>query len=330
MEMDEQHLWSLPSGPAIVYLFYLLNVAPDWNRLRRLEKVSHGTKITVEDCNNHRGMAVAFRTASAEIHFAIRYTELLRIGLTPARRLLPYLLSQTIAQCSAGGRIVPGEIVIPLRDLVYHGFYSTSRSARVAVEHSMQLLRGIGLSGRVTRPQEEEQDHPEPLLSGYTIQNGTLSVRMNDKLNWAFVVQSYTVLPICCARLPARASSLLLYLSMLARQNTAKTAQGQPFSVKLQSIKIHLGLAEEQDSKSPRQEVLQPILDAIGQINQAADGMICLEPDTRPDMKAKDSLRLGRLLVWLDGNYADYFLRLDRRNRGFSRRGRLRTTAQGS
>ena len=325
---DVQQFWSLPSGPAVIYLAYLLNAAPDWARLRRLEQVSHGTKVTEEACGRGLGTEILFRTAGAEIRLTIRCSELLKVGRTPAKRLLPYLLHCMAAQRTEDGRIVPGELRVPLGDLVSLGFYGTIRSARVAAEHAMQLLRGILLSGRVFRPREEAQDEPQPLFSGYSIQNGTMIVRMNEALNWAFVFQSYTLLPCCCAQLPARAAALLLYLSQLARQNLRRIAEDSVFTVRLASVKIHLGLPEEEGSRSPLQEVLQPILDAADEVNRAAAGLLRLTTDTRPDAKAKDALRLGRLQVRLEGNFAEYFCQLQRRNQRTARRGRTCTTVR--
>ena len=65
---DVQQFWSLPSGPAVIYLAYLLNAAPDWDRLRRLEEVSHGTKVTEEACGRGLGTEILFRTSLLLTH----------------------------------------------------------------------------------------------------------------------------------------------------------------------------------------------------------------------------------------------------------------------
>lgn len=296
--MSQTEYENLPTSPAIDDLYYLLTAAPRISILPDIHTVSPGRSVRiVEESPNAR--TISFQKGDTVIRVFVPNLDSLERGTMPARNVLLMLLILMAKQNMAKRGLTGSRIEFQLKDLVDAGFYSSNHTARAGLESAMTILQSIQISWSTKK---KHQTHGRVLFTGFDIVNGICSVAVNPEMDWSFVLQYYTLMPIGYATLPQKSRDLLFYVMYLLRQNLPRIIETQSFAVKLSTVQIRLALPHTEDTKNPLRDILQSIRTAVEQINQAIpSGDLRLEIVAPEGSKTIETLRDGKLVAHIGG-----------------------------
>ena len=157
----------------------------------------------------------------------------------------------------------------------------------------------------------------EVLFTGAKIERGQCTIYLNPRINWGFIAQYFTILPLYYFRLSNRASDLLYYIFYLARQNTKQIEEKGYFNIGLRAIQHRLQLPNENGLNNPQRDIKQVIDDAIEELetthfmffNNNEFNLLLVADDDAP---IKEYLDNGYLKINFTGSFADFFVAISK------------------
>ena len=326
---DETSFYNVPDSSASNLVLDVLGAGADIADLpERKKQINNNTSYEVKQKGKKRLVTMQTRTGKAEVTIELSNIEKLTGSNKPAKKLFVLSLIKANEQAIHGGELTRDYVSFPLQELVEIGFYTTLRSARTGFITGTDALTSLKIKGRVSKSKKKvteitsEADSSgtyalEVLFTGATIKKGQCFIYLNPRINWSFLTQYFTILPVYYFRLPNRASDLLYYIFYLARQHTKEIEERGYFTIGFRAIQHRLQLPNEKGASNPLRDIKEPIEKAIEQLetehkatyNNMDFGLLPIADDSAPIAEYLDN---GYLKVSLTGSFATRFIELSK------------------
>ena len=312
----DDKFYNLPTSTASNFIIESLGAGGNIADLpARKKKVDHGTHYEVQ--KNGNIIRVIMTSPKAELTIELPNMDNLGSN-TPTKSFFNLVLGKVNERAMFDGRLARDELSFPLQELVDIGLYQTPQSARKGFYASMDVLTSIKLKGKIRETKKKIRSFPrlEVIFIGAYIERGQCVVRLNNAIDWRFLIRYFTIIPKYFYSLTNRSNDLVYYISYLARQNTKEIAERGYFTISFRAIQCKLNLPSEKTTKNPKRDIQDAIENAIVEIetahfNQYKNMDLQLLPCYDEDASIKEYLDNGYLKVTLAGDFADYFIHLN-------------------
>ena len=318
VKQRETSFYNMPNSPASNLFLDVLGAGADVADLPdRKRQVNHNTEYDVSENGKRRLVTLMSQKASVTIEL----TDIDKItgSNKAAKKLFVLFLIKANEQAIHNGQLTKDYISFPLQELVDIGFYTTPQSARKGFRAGFDALKSVEIGGKVqkTKKREITQEGVRVLFTGYDIDKGQCVVYLNNHMNWAFLIQYFTILPSYYFRLPNRASDLLYYIFFLARQHTKDIEERGYFTISFRAIQHKLQLPNEVGSPNPQRDIKDAIENAIEQLEiehskTYGNTDFSLLPVYDEKAQIADYLNNGYLKVELKGAFAEKFIAISK------------------
>lgn len=210
------------------------------------------------------------------------------------------------------------EIGFSLHELVSLGMYSNIDGARKAFKDFFDQQKRITISGTVYKGKKCIREKGGVLFYNYDINNGFVTLSVNEKFNTEFIATYFTYFPRFAYALSNNAFALVQYIFYLARQKGEALQSKGSFKINLDYVRDNLGLpsVEEIKNRKYKQYIIDPIKKAIKEVEEALQN----EPETEEGcftlaLFATDTNDIrewlkGYLEIGLNGSFADKFIQI--------------------
>jgi len=318
-QADEQKdFYNVPDSPASNLILETLGAGVDIADLpARKRQVNHNT--TLEVLKNGSRRQIKLESQKAQVTIELADIDKLTGSNKPAKKLFVLALIKANEQAIHGGQLTRDYISFPLQELIDTGFYSTPQSARKGFNAGMDTLTSLKVKGHIqqTKKRGSSINALEVLFTGARIERGQCTIFFNDRINWSFIAQYFTILPRYYFRLSNRASDLLYYIFYLARQHTREIEERGYFTIGFRAIQHRLQLPSEIGNNNPDRTIKQPIEEAIEQIETRHSGLysnteFSLLPVYDEYAPIAGFLDNGYLKVGLMGAFAETFIAISK------------------
>ena len=305
-------LGSVPNGDSLNWLYRVLSASKggrmvtesNGNRHEKITAQQYGDKVRFIRENKQNGSTVI-----VEIDQADKY---LRKTNKTFTKILLFALQKMTAQNN------PLEVGFSLQELVDLGMYSTTSNAGRAVKEFFSQQKLTTLSGTVKKGRKTVKEEGGILFYHYKINNGFVTLSVNENFNLDFIANYFTVFPRFAYALSNNAFSLVRYIFFLARQNAQAIKDKGTFTISLENIRENLGLpsVDEVNNRKYRQFIIEPIEKAIEEVEEALLSVpeakeygFTITPCGTDTSNIREWLQ-GYLEIGLNGDFAETFIRL--------------------
>lgn len=317
--LDQRAFYNVPTSTATNLILETLGAGEDIADLPdRKRQVNHGTSLEVLE--NGKSRRVVLSGNKAQVIIELDDIDRLTGSNKPAKKLFVLSLIKANEQAIHGGQLTRDYISFPLQELVDIGFYKSLRSARTGFKAGMDTLTSFKIKGHIqqTKKKGNSVDALEVLFTGARIVKNQCFVRLNYAINWSFIAQFFTLLPLYYFKLSNRGSDLLLYISYVARQRTRDIEERGYFTIGFRSIQHRLLLPSETATKNPQRDIKDPIDEAIEEIENSHSNLygnmeFSLLPVYDEAAPISEYLDNGYLQVFLKGDFAKAFIEINRK-----------------
>ena len=318
LKPEEKPFYNVPNSPATNLFMEVLGAGEDIQDLpARKSRVSHSTALEVLEDGHRR--QVILNSGKASITIELSDIEKLVGNNKAAKKMFVLSLIKANEQAIRCGTLARNYIGFPLQELVDIGFYKNVRTARKGFNDAVDTLTSLKIKGSVTMSKKKTSTiiALEVLFTGANIKDAYCTIYLNERVNWNFIAQYFTILPRYYFKLPNRASDLIYYIFFLARQNTKEIEERGYFTISFRAIQQRLQLPSEVGNKNPQITIKQPIEEAITKIENEHSGyynnvefsLLPVYDDTAP---IADFLDSGYLKVELKGDFAKTFIAISK------------------
>jgi hypothetical protein len=235
------------------------------------------------------------------------------------KKLLVFTLIKANEQALHNGQLIKEYISFPLQELVDIGSYKSLRSARAGFNFGTDVLTSFKIKGHIQQGKKKESsiNALEIPFTGARIEWGQCIIFLNKRINWGFIAQYFTILPLYYFRLSNKAGDLLLYIFYLARQRTKDISKKGYFTISLRAIQHRLHLPNEKGLNNPQRDIKDAIENAIEKIeteqSKTRGNMdFSLLPVYDDTASITDFLDNGYLKVGLFGTFAEFFTAINK------------------
>ena len=305
-------LGSVPNGDSLNWLYRVLSASKggrmvtesNGNRHEKITAQQYGDKVRFIRENKQNGSTVI-----VEIDQADKY---LRKTNKTFTKILLFALQKMTAQNN------PLEVGFSLQELVDLGMYYDTSTARRAVKEFFSQQKLTTLSGTVKKGRKTVKEEGGILFYHYKINNGFVTLSVNENFNLDFIANYFTVFPRFAYALSNNAFSLVRYIFFLARQNAQAIKDKGTFTISLENIRENLGLpsVDEVNNRKYRQFIIEPIEKAIEEVEEALLSVpeakeygFTITPCGTDTSNIREWLQ-GYLEIGLNGDFAETFIRL--------------------
>ena len=305
-------LGSMPNGDSLNWLYRVLNASKGGrlveeskgNRHEAITTVKKGDSLTFTRENKQNGSTLVVEIAQADKYLS-------KTNKTFTKALL-FTLQKMTAQN------FPLEVGFSLQELVDLGMYSTTSNANRAIKEFFNQQKQTTLSGTVKKGKKTVREEGGVLFYHYRINNGYVTLSVNENFNMEFIANYFTVFPRFAYALSNNAFSLVRYIFFLARQNTRAIKEKGTFTISLEAVRDNLGLpsVEEVKNRKYKQFIISPIEAAIEEIEEALEKVdeaqeygFTITPHGTDTTNIKEWLE-GYLEIGLRGDFAETFVRI--------------------
>lgn len=314
--VEEKDFYNVPDSTASNLILETLGAGENIANLpERKKQVNHNT--TIEVLENGKRRQISLKSQKATVTIELADIDKLTGSNKPAKKLFVLALIKANEQAIHEGQLTREYVSFPLKELIDTGFYSTPQSARKGFNAGMDTLTSLKIKGHIqqTKKKGSSIDALEVLFTGARIERGQCTIFFNERINWSFIAQYFTILPRYYFRLPNRASDLLYYIFYLARQHTRDIKERGYFTIGFRAIQQRLQLPNEAATKNPQRDIKDPIDEAIEQIEEGhriyyGNMEFSLLPVYDETASIADYLGSGYLKVELKGSFAETFIQI--------------------
>ena len=309
-----QGFYNLPTSPAADLLVKTMGAREDVNELYQYRKP--GSTIAVQSSGKARRIDV--ENTAGNVMIELSSVDKVIGNRKGVKKMFLYALTQINEQAysveNGVGVLRSDSITFTLQDLQDAGLYSTNDTARRGFTRARDAFTSMKVMGKQKRGKKSAAtiDALEVLFTGGKIKNNICTLYLNDRINWGFICSYYTLLPKWAFSLPINAFDMLYTIFFLARQNTSKIQQQGYFTISIETIRKRLGLPPLETTRRLKESIMQPIEDAITNIEdtrmaiEQAGQDFTITPS--PQENTRDFLENGYLKIGLAGNYASSFI----------------------
>jgi hypothetical protein len=310
--------YNVPNSTASNFVLEVLEAGENIADLpARKKQINRNTGLEVLE--KGRGRQINLTNPKTQITIELSDVEKLVGSNKAAKKMFVLALIKANEQAIYGGTLARNYIGFPLQELVDKEFYKTVRTARKGFTDAVDTLTSLKIKGSVSYSKKKTAaiNALEVLFTGANIKNGYCTIYLNERINWGFIIQYYTILPPYYFKLPNRASDLLYYIFYLARQNTKEIEERGYFTINFRAIQHRLQLPSENGNTRPQQTIKEPIENALVQIenehNSYYDNMeFSLLPVYDDTASIADFLDKGYLKVELKGDFSKTFITISK------------------
>lgn len=305
-------LGSVPNGDSLNWLYRVITAskggrtitASNGNRHEEIKVIDRGGKTTFTRKNKQNGSTVII-----EIDQADKY-------LSKTNKTFTKVLLFTLQKMTAQN--FPLEVGFSLQELVELGMYSTTSNAGRAVKEFFAQQKLTTLSGIVKKGRKTVKEEGGVLFYHYRLNNGYVTLSVNENFNMEFIANYFTVFPRFAYRLSNNAFNLVRHIFNLARQNSQAIKDKGTFNISLENIRVNLGLPAPDDVKNRkyRQYIIEPIEKAIEETEEALQTVpeakeygFTITPHGTDTSNINEWLQ-GYLEIGLKGDFAETFVRI--------------------
>lgn len=315
---EENNFYNVPNSTASNLILEVMGAGDSIADLpARKRQINHNTAIEVLEDGRKRQISLVNEKAQVTIELAD--IDKLAGSNKPAKKLFVLALIKANEQAIYNGQLTKDYISFPLQELVDIGFYKSLRSARTGFNSGMDTLTSLKVKGQIQQTKKRESSIAalEVLFTGARIEKGQCTVFFNNRINWSFIAQYFTILPRYYFKLSNRASDLLYYIFFLARQHTRDIETQGYFTISFRAIQHRLQLPSEKGLNNPLRDIREPIENAIEQIEIEHSGLyhnmeFALLPVYDDAAPIADYLDNGYLKVSLSGAFATTFIAISK------------------
>ncbi len=333
--LPEKGYYNIPTSSAADLTYKTIGSGGDLLTLkRRAEDISHSsTEVSVYTANG-KGKIVS-RSKNTETVIELKSVEGLLQGSEAAKKLFDLALIKIGEQAySMDTGLYKDTIDFPLHELIENEFYKTPQSARRGFKDGLEILTSLKARATVRRGKKdlstfspdknpatgaEIESGVRVLFTGGFISRGHCYIELNPKINWAPLLQYFTIYPKWGLALKARKYDLFKALFYLARQNCKAIEERGYFMISFRSLQERLWLPDETRAQNPYRDIMKELLDTIQEVQEAyskhrgaGEPELILTPiyDKKALFRkagAVTFLNTGELKVELKGEYAEAF-----------------------
>lgn len=301
---------SMPNGEPLNFLLRVLAGSKSGRMIER-SKTNRGERITLFEkegalryVRENKGNLIAVEIAQADKY------------LNKTNKTFVKMLLFTLQKMTAQN--FPLEIGFSLQELVDLGMYSTTSNAARAIKEFFAQQSQTILSGTVKKGKKTVKEEGGVLFYHFRIDNGFVSLSVNDNFNMEFIASFYSVFPRFAYALSNNAFLLCRYIFYLARQHAQEIKEKGTFTISLEAVRENLGFPspEEVNNRKYRQFIMEPIEKAIEEIEEA----LLKEPEAKeygftitPVGTETSNIHewlKGYLEIGLKGDFAETFIRI--------------------
>lgn len=323
----ENNFYNVPNSTASNLILEVMGAGKNVADLpaRKQQIKYHGTIEVLEDGCKRR---ISLVNEKAQVTIELTDIDKLAGSNKPAKKLFVLALIKANEQAVYNGQLMKDDINFPLQELVDIGFYKCTRSARKGFNSGMDTLTSFKVKGHIqktketkeTKKQESAIDTLDVLFTSSKIENGQCSIFFNNRIDWRFMVQYFTILPRYYFKLSNRASDLLYYIFFIARQRTKEMATQGYFTIGFRAIQHRLNLPSEKGLNNPLRDIKEPIENAIKEIETEHNRLynnieLALLPVYNDAAPIADYLDKGYLQIFISGAFADPFITISEKKK---------------
>ena len=316
--LDKQELIKnasfIPSSSIIdfIYRIFIAGKSGLGELSERLEKLSHGKKgVTISRDGQIRELTQTTPKGQDTIIFDIEHLLESRQN-SPARKILLYSLSQILKQALSNNNVIRDGIIIEYRDMVEKRMYSDTKAAKRGLERAFDLLSSIKVKGYISRGKGKIEQVKASVLF-YDLEHtgkGSAILKINDTLNWGYIVPQYAILPDDYYELPPNAADLYYYIFNQARINIKKLIENNgKINISYKSIHTLLGLPAIETASNPTTQIKNPIENAIGAIADSKQDALYIETASPTEYNnIHDYLERGYITAVINPEYMKSYM----------------------
>lgn len=307
----------IPTSPATETILKLLSTGKDVAALKKkYPRISHTQEIEVLTNGNARQVRILSGVSSVTLE--LENVDLL-LHSKKAKKWFIFLMGEIIKQAvTPDGQLKKAFVFFTPNDLVNLGLYSTTRAAIKAFDDISSLLTSLKAKGELRKGKKtiEQKDVIVLFTRAQFIKREGFYISINHEINWALICAYYTVVHKAYFKLSSRASDLLLYVFIRARQNTNALKDRGYFTISMRAVQDRLNLPNEKTTGHPERDIRQPIEEAITAIeDELKDSDFKITPIYDVGAPIADYLDKGYLKVELKGKYVETFNKLEETKR---------------
>lgn len=320
VKKSESGFYNVPDSTASNLVMEVLGAGENIADLpARKKQINHSQSYAVME--NGKSRQVILTTEKAAVTIELADIDKLTGSNKPAKKLFVLSLIKANEQAIHNGQLTQNYISFPLQELVDIGFYKALRSARQGFNDGTDALTSLKVKGHIQQTKKRSKDISalEVLFTGANIKNGQCTIYFNERINWGFIAQYFTILPRYYFKLPNRASDLLYYIFYIARQRTKEIEERGYFTIGFRAIQHRLQLPSEVGNTRPQQTIKQPIEEAIEQLETEhhllygnTEFSLLLQPDNYDSLNIKEYLDNGYLKICLTGEFAQTYIAISK------------------
>lgn len=307
----------IPTSPATETILKLLSTGKDVAALKKkYPRISHTQEIEVLTNGNARQVRILSGVSSVTLE--LENVDLL-LHSKKAKKWFIFLMGEIIKQAvTPDGQLKKAFVFFTPNDLVNLGLYSSTRAAIKAFDDISSLLTSLKAKGELRKGKKpiEQKDIIVLFTRAQFIKREGFYISINHEINWALICAYYTVVHKAYFKLSSRASDLLLYVFIRARQNTNALKDRGYFTISMRAVQDRLNLPNEKTTGHPERDIRQPIEEAITAIeDELKDSDFKITPIYDVGAPIADYLDKGYLKVELKGKYVETFNKLEETKR---------------
>lgn len=275
--LPKETYFRLASSPLTKLIYEAFTAGPHFDRLADGKaEVNHKVFFDVQE---EDGKTVfEYQNSRGTLFFSLPTNCLKEGGKTRsyAKKLFVILLIEWNRQQEAD------VVTIPLhRFYKKYAAYSKNNHTHRGLKKAIPLLAFISVWGnqKISKYKGRKAEHIQlaektPLFDRLSLSNGELKFSVNPsfKAKKKLIFEFFPSLPTFFFNLSSNAADMLFHIFYIARQNLDTLERRKPFAVSFKAVHVALCLPKVQETHHHKQLIIQPLIDAVEEINRQATG----------------------------------------------------------
>ena len=328
-EEEKRDVISTPAGQAFVITQQALQQGKTigyelW--AQRKMNLNHRSELKISPSEEE--VHLTYKTENNTVELTLPTAKQLNVA---TQKLFPFFINETCKRCIHKGELYSETFTFKTSELVEVKMYQDIRSAKKALVNARKNLRKLSVGQTETKGKEVRAFAEGTIFPTVKLnENGECFVRINPDINWEMITDYWTILPSYYYSLSKKASSLLWYILIAARQSirmdkiqTDSTGKSTyTFVCTFRALQTAIPLPSEntvdkdgkpclikkanEDIKKPLKDIVEEILKAHRATYRNRDIGLTLKVDEA--LNIREWLDTGFLEVSISGDFLKNFL----------------------
>lgn len=240
------------------------------------------------------------------------------------KKIFNLILEKINEQAFSDGILTRDYIVFSKSELIGRGIYKTPQSAMKGMKTALKILTDIKIEGELRFNKKNPVSFSPPDAYQYgnifrfgEYKKGQWKIYIEEKADWRFIFQAFSILPMYYYELSNRASELLYLISSTARQHTDDIKKRGYFCLGLRAIQEALHLPDEEKTSHPQRDIEAVINKSIDEIDKAQikyfenEDLLFLSLERNNSKNIRQLLDEGYLYIGMSGIFAEPFINIE-------------------